>query len=160
VDVFERVLPKTTAPNHSMLGSYLIYIDSAPYLEYTRAYPLDDAEIPVIPGIEFLFFGHFRRSIETPTLTYPGHMVSHMDLYYVPQRLVRCILAIFVALDVTPQWTQMANARDMPIGIRHFGMVLCSLIYHHPAHTNRHMGTLWGLLHHPNQKTGRAWRFS
>ena len=38
VDVFERVLPKTTAPNHSMLGSYPIYIDPAPYLEYTCAY--------------------------------------------------------------------------------------------------------------------------
>ena len=38
VDVFERILPKTSAPNHSMLGSYPIYIDPAPYLEYTRAY--------------------------------------------------------------------------------------------------------------------------
>ena len=38
VDVFEHVLPKTTGLNHSMLGSYLIYIDPAPYLEYTRAY--------------------------------------------------------------------------------------------------------------------------
>ena len=86
-------------------------------------------------------------------------MVSHMDLYYVLQRLVRCILAVFVALDVTYQWTQMANASDMPTGITHFGMVLCSLLYHHPAQTNGHMGTLWGLVHHPNQKTGRAWRF-
>ena len=38
VDVFERVLPITTAPNHSMLGSYLICIDHTSYLEYTRAY--------------------------------------------------------------------------------------------------------------------------
>ena len=38
MDVFERVLPKTTAPNHNMLGSYPIYIDPAPYLEYTCAY--------------------------------------------------------------------------------------------------------------------------
>ena len=38
MDVFERVLPKITAPNHSMLGSYPIHIDPAPYLEYTRAY--------------------------------------------------------------------------------------------------------------------------
>jgi hypothetical protein len=38
VDVFERVLPKTSAPNHSMLGSYPIYIDPAPYLEYICAY--------------------------------------------------------------------------------------------------------------------------
>ena len=38
MDVFERVLPKTTAPNHSMLGLYPIYIDPAPYLEYTCAY--------------------------------------------------------------------------------------------------------------------------
>ena len=83
-----------------------------------------------------------------------------MDLYYVPQRLVRCILAVFVVLDVTPQWTQMANASGPPIGIACFCLVFCSLIYHHPAQTNRHMGTLWGILHHPNQKTGRAWRFS
>ena len=81
-------------------------------------------------------------------------MVCHMDLYYVSQRLVRCIMAVFVALDVTPQWTRMTNARGMSIGITHFGMVLCSLIYHHLAHTNRHVGTLWGLLHHPNQKSG------
>ena len=81
-------------------------------------------------------------------------MVSHMDLYYVPQRLVRCILAIFVALDVTPQWTQMENARGMSIGITHFGMVFYNLIYHHPAQTNRHMDTLWGLVHHPNKKPG------
>ena len=38
MDVFERVLPNTTAPNHSMLGLYPIYIDPAPYLEYTCAY--------------------------------------------------------------------------------------------------------------------------
>ena len=87
-------------------------------------------------------------------------MVSHMDLYYVTQRLVRCILAIFVALDVTYQRIQMENARGMSIGITHFGMVFYNLIYHHPAQTNRHMGTLWGLVHHPNQKTGGAWRFS
>ena len=87
-------------------------------------------------------------------------MVSHMDLYYVPQRLVRCILAIFVALDVTYQRIQMENARGMSIGITYFGMVFYNLIYHHPAQTNRHMGTLWGLVHHPNQKTGGAWRFS
>ena len=83
-------------------------------------YPPDDAQIPVIPGIEFLFFVHFRRRVETPTLTYPGPMVSHMDLYYVLQRLVRCILAVFVELDVTLQWTQMANASDMPTGITDF----------------------------------------
>ena len=56
--------------------------------------------------------------------------------------MVRCILANFVVLDVTLQWTQMENARGMPIGITHFCIVFCSLIYHHPAHTNRHMGTL------------------
>ena len=33
-------------------------------------------------------------------------------------------------------------------------------IYQHPAQTNRHMGTLWGLLHRPNKKTRCAWRFS
>jgi hypothetical protein len=71
-------------------------------------------------------------------------MVSHMDLYYVLQCLVRCILVVFVALDVTSQRIQMTNARDMPIRITHFGVVLCSLIYHHPAQTNQHMGTLWG----------------
>ena len=38
MDVFERVLPKTTVRNHSMSGSYPIHIDHAPYLEYTRAY--------------------------------------------------------------------------------------------------------------------------
>jgi hypothetical protein len=38
VGVFEQVLPKTTVPNHSMLGSYPIRIDPASYLEYTRAY--------------------------------------------------------------------------------------------------------------------------
>ena len=94
------------------------------------------------------------------TLTYPRPMVSHMDLYYVLQRLVRCILAVFVALDVTPQWTQMANARVPLIGITHFCLVFCSFIYQHPAQSNRHTGTLWGLMHHPNQKTGGAWRFS
>ena len=36
--VFEQVLPKTTASNHSMLGSYHIRIDPLPCLEYTRAY--------------------------------------------------------------------------------------------------------------------------
>jgi hypothetical protein len=87
-------------------------------------------------------------------------MVSHMDLYYVLQRLVRCILAVFVALDVIPQWTQMANVSGPPIENTHFDMVMFSLIYHHPAQTNRHLGTLWGLLHHLNQKTGGAWRFS
>ena len=123
-------------------------------------YPLDDSQIGGIPPIEFLFFVHARRSVETHTLTYPRPMVSHMDPYYVPQRLVRCILAVFVVLDVTPQWTQMANASGPPIGIACFCLVFCNLIYHHPAQTNRHMGTLWGILHHPNQKTGRAWRFS
>ena len=54
----------------------------------------------------------------------------------------------------------MANARDMPIGITHFCMVVFSFIYHHPSQTSRYTGTLWGLLHHPNQKTGGAWRFS
>jgi hypothetical protein len=34
VGAFKRVLLEITAPNHSMLGSYLIYIDPAPYLEY------------------------------------------------------------------------------------------------------------------------------
>ena len=38
VGVFEQVLPKTTVPNHSMLGSYPMRIDPASYLEYTRAY--------------------------------------------------------------------------------------------------------------------------
>ena len=38
VDVLQRVLPKTTAPNHSMLRWYPIFIDPRPYLEYTRAY--------------------------------------------------------------------------------------------------------------------------
>ena len=37
MDVFERVLPKTTSPNHSMLGSYPACIDPASYLEYARA---------------------------------------------------------------------------------------------------------------------------
>ena len=83
-------------------------------------YPLDDSQMGGILPIEFLFFVHARRSVETPTLTYPRAMVSHMDLHYVLQRLVRCILAIFVGLDVTLQWTQMANASDMPIGITHF----------------------------------------
>ena len=123
-------------------------------------YPLDDSQIGGIPPIEFLFFVHARRSVETHTLTYPRPMMSHMDPYYVPQRLVRCILAVFVVLDVTPQWTQMANASGPPIGIACFCLVFCSLIYHHPAQTNRYMGTLWGIFHHPNQKTGRAWRFS
>ena len=68
-----------------------------------RGYPLDDREICVIPQIEFLFFVHVRRSIETPTLTHPGSMVYHMDLLYVLQCLVRCILAVFVSLDFTPQ---------------------------------------------------------
>ena len=77
-----------------------------------------------------------------PILTYPRAMVSHMNLYYVLQRLVRRILAVFVALDVTPQWTQMANARVPPIGITHFCLVFCSFIYQHPAQTNRHIGTL------------------
>ena len=125
-----------------------------------HVYPLDDREIGRIPPIEFLFFGHARRSVETHILTYPRPMVSHMDLYYVPQRLVRCILAVFVTLDVTPRWTQMANARVPPIEITHFCMMLFCLIYQHPAQTNRHMGTLWGLLHRPNKKTRCAWRFS
>jgi hypothetical protein len=129
-------------------------------MRYTRSYPLDDRDFGRIPPIEFLFFGHARRSVETHILTYPRPMVSHMDLYYVLQRLVRCILAVFVTLDVTPRWTQMANARVPPIGITHFCMVLFSLIYQHLAQTNRHMGTLWGPLHHTNQKTGGAWRFS
>ena len=106
------------------------------------------------------FFVDIRRSIEAPALTYPRPMVSHMDLYYVLQRLVRCILAVFVALDVTPQWTQMADFSDMPIGITNFYMVFCSLIYRHSTQTNRHLGALWGLAHHPNQKTGGAWGFS
>ena len=86
-------------------------------------------------------------------------MVSHIDLSYVLQRLVRCILAVYVSLDVNPQWTHMADFSDMPTGITHFGMVLCKLIDHHEAQTNRHTGTLWGLLHRQNQKTGRAWGF-
>jgi hypothetical protein len=125
-----------------------------------NAYPLDDREIPMILTIDLFFSGHVRRRTARPILTYPRPMVSHMDLDYVLQRLVRCLLAVFVALDVTPQWTQMANARDVPIGITHFGVVFCSLMYQYPAQTNRHMGTLWGLLHHPNQKTGGAWGFS
>jgi hypothetical protein len=44
------------------------------------AYPLSDSQIPGIPGIEFLFSVHVRRSLTRPTLTYPGAMVSHMDL--------------------------------------------------------------------------------
>ena len=55
-------------------------------------------------------------------------MVSHMDLLYVLQRLVGCIYAISVALGLVPHWYHLADARAMPIGIAHFGMVLCSLI--------------------------------
>ena len=38
VGVFEQVLPKTTVPNHSMLGTYPIRVGPVPCLEYTRAY--------------------------------------------------------------------------------------------------------------------------
>ena len=150
----EIVWPDALAPVYAEAKVICVLLTEA------TVYPLDDRDFGGIPPIEFLFFVHARRSVETHTLTYPRPMVSHMDPYYVPQRLVRCILAVFVVLDVTPQWTQMANASGPPIGIARFCLVFCSLIYHHPAQTNRYMGTLWGILHHPNQKTGGAWGFS
>jgi hypothetical protein len=52
-------------------------------------YPIYDTQILMILTIKFDFFVHVRRSIGWLILTYPRPMVSHMDLYYVLQGLVR-----------------------------------------------------------------------
>ena len=63
----------------------------------------------------------------------------------------------------TTQHTDLSTGKGVSLGSRRSSAgsrrPIVRGIYHHPAHTNRHMDTLWGLLHHLNQKTGRAWGF-